>query len=298
MNARAVLLLACGLAAPLAGAAQTLTAGTAQLDDDTGEVNYVGVSECNGTAGMETLRWNLSSTPTVGGKYEIWVSDHSWNTSGTDLGYCQAASQDVKTVFVTEVDTSSASVDLQPGDLVTPLAYTCDPTTDRKIYLCVEFRNAAGARAGYANATLTLQTRPPPAPVSVKVGALENALDVSWSNGTLGSGQAEAFEYVAYAQAGDETSAHASGRTESKSVRIEGLRNEVAYQVTVVAYSKGNNPSDPSAAVTGTPVPVDDFWEHYKNAGGTDSGGCSSGPAGLGALAGLALARLIRRRRS
>jgi hypothetical protein len=77
---------------------------------------------------------------------------------------------------------------------------------------------------------------------------------------------------------------------------VDGLVNEQEYEVMVFARSASGTASDPSEAVLGTPKPVDDFWEVYRKAGGTENGGCG-GPAGPLALAGLAGVVLAARRR-
>lgn len=83
---------------------------------------------------------------------------------------------------------------------------------------------------------------------------------------------------------------------------ITGLTNGVDYFVRASQTDLAGNVSDFSAEVPGTPVEVQDFWERYEAAGGTDQGGCAAGGgAGLtmgAALAGVALWLASRRRAS
>jgi uncharacterized protein (TIGR03382 family) len=44
-------------------------------------------------------------------------------------------------------------------------------------------------------------------------------------------------------------------------------------------------------------LPVSDFWDLYKKAGGQETGGCSTGATGAFALLGAAFALLAARRR-
>jgi len=83
----------------------------------------------------------------------------------------------------------------------------------------------------------------------------------------------------------------------STSARVGGLVNGTLYDVEVLAFSTGGNVSDPSNIASGTPVKVDDFYTSYKNAGGQESGGCSTGAAGVLALALAPLLLLARKRR-
>ncbi len=59
-----------------------------------------------------------------------------------------------------------------------------------------------------------------------------------------------------------------------------GLQNNVPYQVRLRAKDGAGNVSDPSAEITVTPILTLGFWGFYKDAGGTEQGGCSVG-AGL-----------------
>lgn len=64
------------------------------------------------------------------------------------------------------------------------------------------------------------------------------------------------------------------------SIKGEHLENNVAYSVRLRAKDAAGNVSDPTDAFMETPILTLGFWGFYKNAGGTDGGGCSVG-AGL-----------------
>ena len=80
--------------------------------------------------------------------------------------------------------------------------------------------------------------------------------------------------------------------------RVTGLTNGVTYAVTVRSVSAGGNQSVATAAVSGTPEKVSDFWDQYTKAKGPEQGGCGGGPAGLVSLLGVALVLRGLRRRS
>jgi hypothetical protein len=89
----------------------------------------------------------------------------------------------------------------------------------------------------------------------------------------------------------------------TSSSRIATLQNGVTYYVAVVAVDKSGNASPVWTMVPGTPMEVLDFWEDYKQQGGTATG-CSLGPRvpvgwiSLGLVGvGLALALVTARRR-
>ena len=87
------------------------------------------------------------------------------------------------------------------------------------------------------------------------------------------------------------------------SVICAGLTNSTPYTVTAQASSQAGNSSAVSD-VTGpnastTPLPFLDFWQVYKDQGGVEQGGCSTGSAGALAPALVLLGLLaVRRRRS
>lgn len=304
MTARAVLLAAL-LAAPLAAAGQNIGVAQLQNENDNTELDFIGLAQCRGEVGQDTLRWTLNTGGTgfsLGGDYRIFVSNKPPLTSGTDAGFCPQENTEEGTLREQVGSTFDANVgptstlDIITSTIPAALGLACDETAgEEQIYLCVEWTNLAGQRAGFANVELTLELQPPPPPTITGVSASEGALEVQWAEGTIGAGQVDSFEYEAVASVGDVVARRS--RVRATSTRIEGLQNGTTYSVVVYAYSKGNNQSAPSAARTATPIPIDDFWEHYQRSGGPDDGGCASGPAGLGALAGLVLALAFRRSR-
>jgi len=75
---------------------------------------------------------------------------------------------------------------------------------------------------------------------------------------------------------------------DTQSARIEDLKNDVLYEVFVRAQDEVGNESADSPHITAAPVPVRDFFDLYREAGGSETGGCASaGPSG--ALLALAL---------
>ncbi len=153
--------------------------------------------------------------------------------------------------------------------------------------------------------SITLDLLKPPAPQATSADPGDSSLTVNWNPGSGGSvdagagGSSDSWVITAVNQA-DPNDRHATGRVSGnglRSNRIGGLKNGVTYDVTVQAFSPGGNPSDASNIITGTPVPVNDFWRIYKNEGGRESGGCAAGAAGMLALLAVPLALRAWRRR-
>lgn len=83
----------------------------------------------------------------------------------------------------------------------------------------------------------------------------------------------------------------------NKVVFAKSLQNTVQYELRLRAIDAAGNVSEPSSAILATPIDTLGFYGTYRNLGGTDGGGCSTG-TGLffPALMGLwALARARRR---
>lgn len=79
--------------------------------------------------------------------------------------------------------------------------------------------------------------------------------------------------------------------------RIDGLVNGQSYEIAAVALDAAGNQSAVSSTVFATPIRTAGFFERYKEAGGTEAGGCSAAPGLLGALAFIGAALLISRRK-
>jgi MYXO-CTERM domain-containing protein len=131
-----------------------------------------------------------------------------------------------------------------------------------------------------------------------------NALNVNWSSGTATStatAVSASFDVVAVtSDVRDPVGTHTVSQITGTNYRIGGLVNNVTYTVTVEAFSPGGNPSGPSGSVTAMPQQVADFYDTFLAYGGQPQGGCSTGSAGMlgfGALAAVAIARRLRRRK-
>ncbi|MEO8799095.1 MAG: hypothetical protein ABI551_14500 [Polyangiaceae bacterium] len=95
------------------------------------------------------------------------------------------------------------------------------------------------------------------------------------------------------------------GSPTSNSTTLTGLKNGTHYVIGVASYDIVGNLGPMSIPGCDSPTPVSDFWNVYKNAGGSGGGGfCSvdknNEPAGLGAFAivgGACAISVFRRRR-
>jgi hypothetical protein len=258
------------------------------------------LSDCTSTRSI-LLSWNSSVAPTLGTTpdfYRVLVS----NTSG-----CPATSGTQVTGTLIDVTATGVTQSYPPAlTTVTPIdflsragitAATC-PTSTVTAYVCVQLWPNGGGSTGSPRSTATgsakLEVSPPSIPVNVAVAPGDSALFVSWADGTDSSVAAVSYNVTAVGGTGPVTK-----NSTSKSYRLGGLTNGVTYSVTVTSMSAGGMESVASAAVSGTPQAVANFWGNYTGVTGhQEQGGCGGGPAGVVSLLGVALALRGLRRRS
>lgn len=185
------------------------------------------------------------------------------------------------------------------SSLLNAVGIQCSSATTT-LFVCV-FANGTTTNA-LATGSLQLDLVSPAAPNALSVSSGDGSLNVTWEPGT-GSADAgnsgSAYTYrVYYAPAADPANTRYKTFTgaSTSAGRVTGLDNGTDYIVYVTALTIGGNESSPSNQLTGTPVPVQDFWRLYKNSGGQESGGCATGAAGLAALAALTPLAFRRRR--
>lgn len=300
------LLLAAALALPAVAGAQVTDGVLQPVAGD----EYVNAAQCKGGDTTPTsLVWSTHVTTvfSTGGTYRLFASNTQPGTSGTNLNYCPETDNTANGVRAAQVgqdiDATSqqvtASVDFSPLDIVRAAGYdACNATSDQTIYLCVHWYDANGARNGWADGTVKLSLTVPATPTAVWITPGDSALNVAWSAGSGGAVDATQYSVVATTtDALDPAGTHSFGKTNDTSYRATGLVNGVTYSVVVYAYSKAGNPSAASAAVSGTPLPVADFWDVYRQRGGTERGGCASGAGGALALLGTAALLALSRRK-
>ena len=298
------LLLAVVLTAPALAAAQVADGVLQPVAGD----EFVNAAQCAGTDTTPVeLVWNthVNTTFTAGGTYRLFASSKQPATSGTDANFCpETDGTDVSAAQVgTDLDATAqsvtASMEFSPREMVQAAGYdACDATSEKTIYLCIHWYDTSGARNGWAKGTVKLSFEAPAAPVDVSVTPGDGALNVRWTAGTGGAVDATEYGVVATTtDARDPAGTHEFARTNDTSFRGRGLVNGVTYSVVVYAYSKAGNRSEASAAVSGTPQPVSDFWDQYRQSGGGEKGGCASGSAGALALLGTAALLALARRK-
>lgn len=306
---RRALLLLAALAIPALARAQLGTTGTVTFVPD----EFIGLAACD-PASTETVQvsWTVSTTSVIGGTYRIFAStEPPQDEDGDGIKLCDENDNVAESIRAGQVSDNIAATSPTQTEEIPAFRFleetglgedfTCEDTQIRTIYVCVHF-SPNGTPTASAVGQLTLDLRAPAKPVIRSVEPGEEALRVSWTEGT--GGAVDATYYRIQARATDpalDPDTHSAriidDSGDDESGRIGGLKNGVAYEVTVTAFSEADSASEPSDPMIGTPVPVLDFGEFYDASGGREEGGCASGPAGALAIVGAALALALHRRR-
>lgn len=272
---------------PVAGLAQA--AGVVQISP-----TAFGPADCASTTTSVSLSWTSSGTFATGDTYSIYASTtESCPVTGTPAGGLIASGVSATSASQTYPTTET----LTRKDFITKAGITtCGAAT---IHVCVQHWPSAGTGGtakGTAKGTADLVVSPASVPVNVSVAPGDAALYVSWADGTDSTVAAVSYNVTAVGSTGTQTQ-NFTGVTGLH--RVNSLTNDITYSVTVTSVSAGGIESLASAAVFGTPKPVDNFWNTYTGTPGhREQGGCGGGPAGALSLLGVALALRGLRRRS
>jgi len=153
-----------------------------------------------------------------------------------------------------------------------------------------------------ASVNVKFALAPPFPPDNVQITPGDRHLKIFWSKGDDAEPIAQFQVHVVSQDGGtpgDPTQTVTNTNADvTKTDDGHSLENDAGYVVTVVAKDTFSNISDPSTEVTGFPVATADFYDHYRDLGGSAEGGCSSSGASVSiAVAAIALALLLRRRR-
>ncbi len=260
--------------------------------DDPNIATYTfGAAQCNDTI---TLTWSntliINLLQCVQNPLKLWsTAGECQDTPGaTDTRYDDIPSLTLNTVRQGSFRVKIAELpdfkttSITDGGTLLPCG---DPTPFTKTHhVCgsVEYAVSSGLGCGTVtrvSATplkLVYDTQPPPTPVITEQAAQDKGVRVKFTTG----GDTATVLLEVKGPADSDFRQVAEVPVANAEAKATGLENGVDYAVRVRAKDAAGNISDPSNEVTITPIHTLGFWGFYKEAGGTDQGGCSVG-AGL-----------------
>ncbi|HEY6006124.1 MAG TPA: fibronectin type III domain-containing protein [Anaeromyxobacter sp.] len=314
-------LLAAAIAVPLIALAITASDGqvldTTNFSSTHGNISFVNADQCSGKDSLH-LEWRITalqgSAFGVNDQVKIFASDLNPADSNNN-GFCdEKEATTPKTVHAGPIGTplqpattllADRDVPHAGADIKGATTIDCATAEGTNVFICAHWYDSAGTtKKGLAVGTFQIQTARPDAPVApLEVNAGDGKLFVSW---TAPAGGAAVDHYVAEAYAPGQSPANpapdnvpaSTATVTATSAEIRGLANGTPYDVYVRAFSVGGNASDLRLGpVKGTPAAAANFFDVYKDRGGSEAGGCGSGSAGVLALLGAASLLALRRRR-
>ena len=294
------------LLVPLAASAVTLTS---DLSTGTSPQIYIGRAACK--TQVINFRWDVGvGHPTVVEEIDI-VHARSTSTCGTT----SVTAPDSQNIAPSQGQTGNDQV--QASKLIIDqtdggFAGGCD-NTDRKAsnpyitYYCVQLKptTTASSTATFASIPVNFATANPTPPSGLVIEPGDQHLKVNWSAGDTADNIATYDVHVLAGDAGLDPAKYAvrvSAVTNADVQKTDdgtALQDDVAYTVQVIGTDSYGNNSDPSASASGTPRHILDFYNIYRDEGGSAAGGhgCSSAGAATWIAALALLAGLLARKR-
>ena len=254
-----------------------------------------GSADCDTTL---TLTWTLNSAmgSLTNGNMKFWATALDSCADAPATGDLTFDSVAASTYFVYPTGTFTVTLSDLPGFATTSCG-AANLTSENRIcgsYTYLASTNASTTSVAQASSLkLTYDTEAPGAPTIVSVSAYDGAARITFS---VDSDVATVGAQVM----GPTDSTFTSSETADGSatiLKVSGLTNGLDYQLRLVGWDAASNESLPSEAVTVNPRKTLGFYGVYLEAGGTDTGGCTSVPGSL-PLLGLLLAMKSARRRS
>lgn len=294
---RAVLL---ALLLPTVALAQTTATTTPVLairsTVDGSDTQGISASQCGATLSVQWIYTQQIGAPTPSNVLKLWATE---GECGDTAGAADVKYDDVPMLSLTLAKVGQFSVKVAdlPGFQADGGTVCGAPNTTKIHRVCGAYPYIYSTYGGTAQTQqasplkLIYDTQPPGKPTITGVDAQDGAAKVDFSvdadTATVtvevrGPGQ---VDWVG------KGSANAS----VGSVRATGLVNGNTYDVQIHAVDVVGNVSEASDLASVTPVHTVGFWGAYRNAGGTDQGGCVA--AGGGPLLAAAMLWFWARRR-
>jgi hypothetical protein len=151
----------------------------------------------------------------------------------------------------------------------------CAVESQEDYYVCVWFTGFddiyTSETEWSGGAPLRWDLQAPGTPTITSISPGEKNLKIKWTppaDDDLGN-------FIIYYRVAGTTDTQSKEVTDADATnyQITGLTNFTNYEVWMIAVDESENEGATSDVVTGTPEPVEDFWEVYRESGGSEDGG-------------------------
>ena len=291
-----VLLLVASTAVAQTTGTTLVSFGIRETPTATSDQLVIGASSC-GTSRVVYWVWNQIGTQACN-NMRIWATE---NSCGNEPASGDKEYDSISVALFRQIGSSGSftiHVDDLPGfaksGTTTPCGGAMTLTKEHKI--CASAPTAL--QCGLQNNTFTAASalriiydaQPPNVPIISDVLSQDKALKVDFSTS---SDTTHIIPFVRPQGTTDYARRPTISLGTGRQIVVDGLLNGTTYDVVLRAVDGANNESADSEPGSGTPRRTVGFWGTYREAGGTDTGGCSTG-LGLAPL--FALGWFFRRR--
>lgn len=261
-----------------------------RTDDPNVDTYTFGVAECNDTL---TLGWSNTLILTLSNAcgmnpLKLWSTAREScgdEPTADDTSYTEVPSSTVDqirqgtfTVKISELPAFKPTTTTDGGTQLTCGSATPFTRTHR-VCASAKYTVFAGTTCGspsFQTATplkLTYDTEPPAPPTITEYAAQDKAVRMGFTVGsdtTIVTMEVKGPDDADFRELAETAASNGS-------IRGDGLENNVPYFVRLRGRDDAGNVSEPSAELQVTPIRTLGFWGYYKDAGGTEQGGCSTG---------------------
>jgi hypothetical protein len=292
MKRRLCIAVALILAAPSVLAAEYPRELTVNLQAPSNP--YINLADCETPEEIDlSIAWQMEDA------LEMWIDAREADVFLSTSDTCSSVSEEIGDTeenggdVLIEVNQYSGEFPLQDDELTLADITTldCSSETEQDYYFCIKWKWETGdlydtVYVYRGGALLRFDVKKPGAPVLTRVSPGEGNLKLEWDppdDDDIGS-------YIIYYRQEGSEDIHSKTETNgnAKSYQLTGLTNFIPYEVWIAAEDKSENLGDESNVMTGTPEPVQDFWEVYRESGGSEDGGfCFVATAAYGSYSGM-----------
>ena len=306
---RTMRLFAALLLLPFAASAQIVLTS----DQSTGATPQIYIGRNNCKTQIINFSWDLGlGNPVAGTEVDVLHV----RSSGT-CGSTSVTAPDTDNAAPSQLETGTdqvKAIDMILDQSDAGLQDGCDNTTRPSsnpwtTYYCVQLKPVGGFGFGgaptFASIPVNFAMANPTAPTGLVINEGDQHLKVNWTVGDAAETIATYDVHVLLPDAGYDSTKYASRVSSATSADVTqtddgaALQDDTTYVVKVVATDNYGNVSDPSDPANGTPRHILDFYDLYRDEGGsaTGGGGCSSAGSATWIALGVLLVGLLARRK-